>query len=171
MGILDSDAFRRVLGHYPTGVCLVTAMRNGAPIGMVVGSFTSVSLEPALVAFLPNRDSTTWPYIRNAGRFCVNVLAHDQQDICAAFTSKEGSRFMSTRHRFSVNHLPIVHGAVAWIDCALEAVHEAGDHYIAIGRVQQLAVERPDPPLIFVKGAYGTVSPCWTDETSLCAAA
>lgn len=164
MGALESREFRRILGHYPTGVCVVTTMLDGAPIGMVVGSFTSVSLEPALVAFLPDRKSTTWPRIEAAGQFCVNVLAQDQQAVCRAFSSKGASPFDATPHRSSTSGLPIIEGAVAWIDCQLHAVHEAGDHFIAIGLVRALDVERADPPLVFVQGAYRTISPCSPED-------
>ena len=160
MGILDSREFRRILGHYPTGVCVVTAIDGAEPVGMVVGSFTSVSLEPALVAFLPDRKSTTWPRIQAAGHFCVNVLAEHQQAVCHAFSSKAGKRFGEVLHRRSDTGVPILEGVVAWIDCELYAVHEAGDHFIVVGKVRALDIERGDAPLVFVKGAYGTVSPC-----------
>lgn len=163
MGALDSREFRRILGHYPTGVCVVTATLGSEPVGMVVGSFMSVSLDPALVAFLPDRRSTTWPRIEAAGHFCVNILAEHQQAVCRAF-SPGGGRFDVVPHRMSDGGLPIIEGVVAWIDCQLHAVHEVGDHYIVIGEVCALDVERPDPPLVFVHGAYGTVSPCAPDD-------
>lgn len=164
MGALDSREFRRILGHYPTGVCVVTALHGSKPVGMVVGSFTSVSLDPALVAFLPDRRSTTWPKIQAAGHFCVNVLAERQQAVCQEFSSKTGNRFDEVAYRLSKSGLPIIEGVVAWVDCQLHAVHEAGDHYIAIGLVRALDVERPDPPLVFVRGAYGTISPCPAED-------
>ncbi len=159
-GDFDGREFRRILGHYPTGVCVVTALSNSGPVGMVVGSFTAVSLEPALVAFLPDRRSKTWAKIETAGHFCVNVLAERQQWICGALSSKSERRFGSIPHRLSETGLPIIEGIVAWIDCQLDAIHEAGDHFIAIGRVRALGVERPDPPLVFLRGAYGGVLPC-----------
>ncbi len=160
----DSREFRRVLGHYPTGVCVVTALRDSAPIGMIVGSFTSVSLDPPLVAFLPDRSSTTWPLIRAAEHFCVNVLAEDQEDVCKALSARTGDRFAAIPHRLSRTGLPILDGVVAWIECRLHAVHEAGDHFIAIGRVRALEVARAHPPLAFVQGTYGRVVACETDK-------
>lgn len=164
MSALDSREFRRILGHYPTGVCVITALSGSEPVGMVVGSFTSVSLDPALVAFLPDRKSTTWPRIEAAGHFCVNILAERQQAVCQAFSSRTADRFDTVPYRLSESGLPIIDGVVAWVDCQLHAVHEAGDHYIAIGLVRALAVERPDPALVFVRGGYGTISPCSTEE-------
>src|SRR4051794_31140118 len=89
----DSARFRQVLGHFPTGVCVVSAVHEDQPVGMAIGSFFSVSLEPALVGFCAGRTSSTWPKLRAAGRFCVNILADDQEDLCRAFASKEPDKF------------------------------------------------------------------------------
>ena len=152
----DSREFRRVLGHYPTGVCAITAASEGQPVGLIVGSFTSVSLDPPLVAFLPGRQSRSWLLIEAAGRFCVNILAHGQQDVCRALSSKAEDKFEAVSYRLSEAGLPILDGVVGWIDCELRTVHEAGDHYIAIGEVRALDVERSSPPLVFLQGAYGS---------------
>ena len=158
-GAPDGREFRRILGHYPTGVCVITTLSRSEPIGMVVGSFTSISLEPALVGFFPDRRSSTWPKIEATGQFCVNVLAERQQDLCRALAAKVANKFDTIAYRLSDAGLPIIEGVVAWIDCELHAVHEAGDHFIAIGSVRALDVERPDHPLVFLRGAYGSFSP------------
>lgn len=152
----DSATFRRVLGHYPTGVCVVTATEaDGAPVGMVVGSFTSVSLDPPLVAFLPAKSSSSWPRVEAVGRFCVNVLASDQEALCRQISGPGPDKFAGIAHRVSDNGSPILDDVVAWIDCRLHAVHEAGDHYIVLGEVVALEVERPGRPLLFFQGSYG----------------
>ncbi|WP_242126767.1 flavin reductase family protein [Sphingobium sp. Sx8-8] len=152
----DSSTFRRVLGHYPTGVCVVTAAGTDAlPTGMVVGSFTSVSLDPPLVAFFPAKTSHSWPLIEQAGKFCVNILASDQQPLCKQFATSGADKFSGVSHRVSTNGSPILDGVVAWIDCQLDAVHEAGDHFIVLGRVVALEVETPGKPLLFFQGGYG----------------
>ena len=88
---MEPGRFRHVLGHFPTGVVVVTAMHEeGGPVGMAVGSFTSVSLDPPLVAFLPDRSSTSFPKIRDAGSFCINVLANDQEHVCRAWAARRG---------------------------------------------------------------------------------
>lgn len=160
MSSLDGREFRRILGHYPTGVSVVTALGDNGPVGMVVGSFTSVSLDPPLVAFLPDRRSAIWPRIKAAGHFCVNVLSEHQQDVCRSLSRSSENRFDGIGHRMSATGVPIIDGVVAWIDCQLHAVHEAGDHFIAIGLVRSLAAERAGPPLVFLRGAYGSVSLC-----------
>jgi 3-hydroxy-9,10-secoandrosta-1,3,5(10)-triene-9,17-dione monooxygenase reductase component len=155
----DSATFRRVLGHYPTGVCVVTAVeRDGAPIGMVVGSFTSVSLDPPLVAFFPAKSSSSWPRIQQVGKFCVNILASDQLPLCRQIAAPGPDKFRDIAHRVSANGSPILDDVVAWIDCTLDAVHDAGDHHIVIGRVASLEVERADRPLLFFQGKYGEFS-------------
>ncbi len=158
----ESRELRRILGHYPTGVCVVTALSGSEPLGMVIGSFTSVSLDPALVAFLPGRTSRTWAKIEAAGHFCVNILAEQQQWISRTLSSKTDNKFASIPYRLSESGLPIIEGVVAWIDCKLDAIHEAGDHFIAIGLVRALEAERPNAPLVFLRGEYGSISPCAT---------
>src|ERR1700722_6991549 len=127
----DFKQFRQVLGHYPTGVAVVTAVDgDGQPTGMAVGSFTSVSLDPPLVAFLPDRSSTSFPRIRSASSFCVNVLSAEQEHICRAFAAKGQDKFRGLSWRPAASGAPILDGVVAWIDCEFEAIYETGDHYI-----------------------------------------
>src|SRR5260370_41168200 len=89
----DSAHFRKVLGHYPTGVCAITSMLDGSPVGMSVGSFTSVSLDPPIVDFFPDCKSSTLPKFEQACRFCVNLLSVSQQDNCSMLALKVGNQF------------------------------------------------------------------------------
>lgn len=153
--------YRDVLGHFPTGVVVITSMGpDGAPVGMAVGSFTSVSIDPPLVAFLPDRGSSTFPGIRDAGRFCVNVLAGGHEELCRTFATKGADRFGSVKWRPAEGTgSPVLEDAVAWIDCELGEIHEAGDHLIVIGHVRDLEVQTPTLPLLFFQGGYGTFAP------------
>jgi flavin reductase (DIM6/NTAB) family NADH-FMN oxidoreductase RutF/DNA-binding IclR family transcriptional regulator len=155
--VLDAAHFRRVLGHFPTGVAVITAVGDdGRPVGMAVGSFTSVSLDPPLVAFLPDRSSTTFPAIRAAGRFAVNFLTAEQEWICRAFASRGGDKFAGVDWAPApVTGSPVVSGGLAWIDCTLETLHEAGDHFIVVGRVEALDAATDSLPLLFFQGGYG----------------
>jgi flavin reductase (DIM6/NTAB) family NADH-FMN oxidoreductase RutF len=155
---LSATDFRRVLGHYPTGVCVITANLDGRPVGMVVGSFTSVSLEPPLVAFFPDKRSKSWSSIERAGKFCVNILASDQLDLCRKFATRGGNKFADLTHRISANGSPILDDIVAWVDCTIYATHDAGDHDIVLGMVADLEVGRPTSPLLFFQGGYGAFS-------------
>jgi flavin reductase (DIM6/NTAB) family NADH-FMN oxidoreductase RutF len=155
----DPAHFRRVLGHYPTGVSIVTALDEaGAPLGMVVGSFTSVSLEPPLIAYFAMVTSRTYALIRPSGRFCVNVLAADQEPLCRAFASRGADKFAGVSWHPAATGSPILDDAVAWIDCETEVVHSAGDHDIVVGRVVDLDVAAPRPSLLFFQGGYGSFS-------------
>ncbi len=156
----DPRYLRDVLGHYPTGVSIVTSIdADGARIGMTVGTFNSVSLSPPLVAFYPDRKSGTWARMAAAKRFCVNVLAHDQEAVCRRFASREPDKFAGLAHSLSPAGLPIIDDVVAWLDCTSYAVHEAGDHDIVLGKVEALAVLRAAQPLLFHRGGYGRFSP------------
>ena len=156
----DPRWFRQVLGQYPTGVCVVTAAQpEGNRAGFVVGSFTSVSLDPPLVAFFPDRGSTSWPKIQTAGSFCVNILGAEQEDVCRQFASKAPDKFEGIECREAGSGAPIIDGAVAWIDCDLELVQEAGDHFIVLGRVRELDIESSSLPLLFFQGGYGRFAP------------
>jgi flavin reductase (DIM6/NTAB) family NADH-FMN oxidoreductase RutF/DNA-binding IclR family transcriptional regulator len=157
---IDARSFREVLGQYPTGVCVVAALDPElGPVGMAVGSFTSVSLDPPLVAFLADESSTTWPLIRKAGSFCVNVLAAGQEHVCRAFAVSGGDKFGDLRWNSAGTLSPVIDGCIAWIDCEIDHVHRAGDHDIVIGRVRELDIGEPSLPLVFFQGGYGRFLP------------
>jgi len=151
----DSATFRTVLGHFPTGVTVVTAAPDDTPVGLAVGSFCSVSLDPPLVAFFPGRSSSSWPQIQAAGSFCVNILADDQEDVCRRFASKEEDKFTGLGWSAAASGSPLLAGALAWIDCDIESVSEAGDHFYVLGRVRDLGVAHEGAPLLFFRGGYG----------------
>ena len=161
---IDSSLFRQVLGHYPTGVTVVTATAaDGSPIGFTIGSFTSVSLDPPLVGFLPMTDSERWKAIEAAGSFCVNVLGSNQGDLCWQFAkSSIVNPFEGVEWRPSAaTGSPVLADVIAWIDCSIEAVVPAGDHVFVMGRVLDLEHVHPDldpVPLLFYRGKVGRFS-------------
>lgn len=128
---------------------------DGKPTGLVVGSFTSVSLDPPVVAFFPDKSSSSWPKIRPSRGFCVNVLAQDQEHLCRQFAAKGDEKFNGVGWRPGASGSPILDHVVAWIDCRLAGVHEAGDHDLVLGSVVELEIERPSNPLLFFRGGYG----------------
>jgi flavin reductase (DIM6/NTAB) family NADH-FMN oxidoreductase RutF/DNA-binding IclR family transcriptional regulator len=156
---IEGSHFRTVLGHFPTGVAVVTGIdADGKPAGLAVGSFSSVSLDPPLVAFMPDKKSTSWPKFRDSGSFCVNILGAEQESICRTFASKGGDKFADLTWHAAGSGSPRIDGVLAWIDCDMEVVHEAGDHYIVIGRVRELDIGTPALPLVFFQGGYGRFS-------------
>lgn len=157
---IEAPQFREVLGHYPTGVALVTGIADdGELLGMVVGTFSAVSLDPPLVSFMPTRGSYTFQRLRTAASFTVNILAHDQEDLCRQFARPGADKFAGAEWRPSSNGAPVLEGVVASIDCDYHDVLEAGDHFIVLGRVTSLEVRRPVVPLLFFQGGYGGFTP------------
>lgn len=153
---IDSNAFRHLLSHYPTGVCVVTAVDDEGPVGMVVGSFTSASLDPPLVAFFPDKMSTSWPRIERAGGYCINILSASQAELRQRFARRGGDKFFGLEMRRSPSGAAVLNGVVAWLDCTAYATHEAGDHLIALGRVTSMQVTAAEDPMLFFRGGYGT---------------
>jgi flavin reductase (DIM6/NTAB) family NADH-FMN oxidoreductase RutF/DNA-binding IclR family transcriptional regulator len=152
----DARYFRDILGNVPTSVVAITSVDDaGEPIGMAVGTFTSVSLDPPLVAFLPDRSSSTFPKIRESGRFCANILTASQENVCRSLSRKGADKFASLKWSMSEFGTPHIEGAIGWIDCSLNEIHEAGDHYIAVGSVEHLQSQNAELPLIFFRGGYG----------------
>lgn len=152
---VDEAKFRQVLGHYPTGVVVVTAVDQDVPVGLAIGSFTSVSLDPPLVAFYPDKKSSSWPKIEAAGSFCVNILGEDQEDVCRVFAAKSADKFATIGWRPGRTGAPIINGVIAWIECSIERVDDAGDHWLVLGRAVDLEVGEPGGPLLFFRGGYG----------------
>jgi 3-hydroxy-9,10-secoandrosta-1,3,5(10)-triene-9,17-dione monooxygenase reductase component len=152
---IDAAKYRQVLGHFPTGVCVVTTTHDGATAGLAVGSFASVSLEPPLVLFCASSTSSTLAHLRASGRFCVNVLAEDQEEICRVFASKVDDKFAGLGWHPSANHTPRIEGCLAHIDCDVHEAIQAGDHTIVIGAVTDLAVHHEGGPLLFFRSGYG----------------
>jgi 3-hydroxy-9,10-secoandrosta-1,3,5(10)-triene-9,17-dione monooxygenase reductase component len=153
----EADAFRRVLGHFCTGVTVITGAEDGRPAGFACQAFAALSLAPPLVLFCPSRSSRTWPAIARTGRFCVNVLAAGQQDIARRFGVAGQAKFAGLRWSPSSSGAPVLSGALTWAECAVEAVHEAGDHYLVVGRVTELGPCQPGQPLLFYRGRYAAM--------------
>lgn len=153
----DARYFRDVLGNFPTSVvAITTSSAEGEPLAMVVGSFTSVSLHPPLVAFLADAGSTTLPQILASGRFCANVLSGDREALSRQMAKRGPDRFAGVVHRPSPLGNPIIEGVVAWVDTEIDEVVRLGDHSLVVGRVVQLGAETPAAtPLLFFRGQYG----------------
>ena len=153
---IDPKEFRRVLGHFPTGVTVVTGAGDEGPAGMAIGSFASVSLDPPLVMFCPGRESGSWLHIKETASFCVNVLTSDQVEVCGLFASKSDDRFAGIDWTTEATGSPVLPGSLAWIDCELHAIHDGGDHDIVVGLVKAMgtSTDEVEPPALF-QGGYG----------------
>jgi len=122
---------------------------------LAVNSFTSVSLEPALVAFCVGVRSSSWPRLRGAGAFCINILGEEQEMLSRTFAGHGTDRFAGVGWKPAPSGSPVLAGVVAWIDCEVHAEHEAGDHVIVVGRVVDLELAAEGRPLVFYRGGYG----------------
>ncbi|WUH96791.1 flavin reductase family protein [Spirillospora sp. NBC_00431] len=157
---VDGLAFRSVLSRFATGVVAVTAVEpgSGRPIGLAANSFSSVSLDPPLVAFSVAHTSTTWPRLRAAGRLCVNILGERQLHVAKRMALSGGDKFAGIGWTPSPGGAPLIDGTLAWIDCSVDREHPAGDHVIIVARVHALAHQDDGAPLIFYGSAYGTLA-------------
>jgi 3-hydroxy-9,10-secoandrosta-1,3,5(10)-triene-9,17-dione monooxygenase reductase component len=153
--VVDSRVMRDVLGHFVSGVTVVTAMGADGPVGFTCQSFSSLSLDPPLVAFAPARTSTTWPRLRDARRFCVNVLAEEQSGLSRQFARSGTDKFAGVNWSPSPYGSPVLQDVVAWIDSELWAEYDGGDHTIVVARVLDLGADASRTPLLFHRGAYG----------------
>jgi len=157
--VISAD-FRATLGQFCSGVVVATGMLEGIPAGFAAQSFSSLSLDPPLVALFPGKQSSSWPKLRDSGSFCINVLGAHHQAVCERFAQSGADKFAGLDWRTGVTGSPILTSVLAYIDCDLEAEHDAGDHTIAVGRVRDLAVVEADAqPLLFFRGGYGTFNP------------
>jgi flavin reductase (DIM6/NTAB) family NADH-FMN oxidoreductase RutF len=145
---LDDRRLREAFGRFATGVAFVTTEVAGAPLGLIVSSFTAVSLEPPLVSFCPARDSFTWRRMRASGRFAVHVLGARHGDFARRAAAPGAERFAEP-----------LSGALAVIECDLEAEYPGGDHSIVVGRVRDLRVNCEPEPLVYFAGGFGAFHP------------
>lgn len=149
--------FREVLGRFATGVTVVTALEDGLPVGFTCQAFASLSLRPPMVVLAPAKSSTSWPRMARAGAFCVNILNEDQKSASEAFAEPREDKFEGVSWHVGAAGTPVIDGSLAWVECALGTVHDAGDHELVTGRVLELGLGEGSP-LIFYRSGYGQLS-------------
>lgn len=153
---IDAQRYRKVLGSYPTGVSVVTGVdASGQVAAMVVGTFTAVSIDPPLVGFLPDRNSSSWAKLQQSSHFCISVLSDAQEDLCRQLSSKNPDKFAGVANRISPSGAPILDEAVAWIECAHHSTTPAGDHDFVLGLVLDMDASEDSAPLLFHRGSFG----------------
>lgn len=152
--LVSSDCLRPAYGCFPSGVTAICARVDGKPVGIVASSFTSVSLEPALVSVNMQHSSTTWPALRQRSRLGVSVLAEDQEEICTRLASKTGDRFAGTSTSTGHNDALFINGATLWLDCSVYAEVPAGDHDVVLLAVHGLWSDVTAAPLVFHGGRF-----------------
>jgi 3-hydroxy-9,10-secoandrosta-1,3,5(10)-triene-9,17-dione monooxygenase reductase component len=155
----DAAAFRRVFGHFGTGITVITTADAGTPAGFACQAFAPLSLDPPLVLFCVRGVSETWRQIRASRVFCVNILASDQRDVSRLFGSGSTDRFTGLDWTPAPSGSPVLAGVLTWADCTVEGTHQGGDHDIVIGRVTALGPCRDAAPLLFHRSRYTTTTP------------
>ncbi|WP_319458239.1 MULTISPECIES: flavin reductase family protein [unclassified Mycobacterium] len=160
--VVEPDVLRTVMGHFATGVAIVTGSDRGEPVGMTVQSLVSVSLNPPLLLFCPSSASASWPRIASGEVFAINILRSSQRDVCASFAKSGGDKFGGVRWRSGAGGAPLLDDALAYAECVLHAVHDAGDHRVVLGRVLNIAsheTAHAATPLVFYRGAFASLVP------------
>jgi 3-hydroxy-9,10-secoandrosta-1,3,5(10)-triene-9,17-dione monooxygenase reductase component len=154
MSGFDQARFREVLGHFATGITIVTATEEGVPVGFSCQSFAALSLDPPMVILAPAKTSTSWPRIARAGAFCVNILGEHQEAVCRAFAVSGGDKFDGVEWTPGVTGAPLIAGSLATVECTLGTIHEGGDHELVTGHVVDMEVGE-GLPLIFYRSGFG----------------
>ncbi|GAA3579871.1 flavin reductase family protein [Nonomuraea rosea] len=153
---LDADGFRRALAVHAAGVVVITAQSRSVPVGLTATSFSSVSLDPPLVSFYVDRSSTTWPALRAADHFAVNVLASDQAELASRFARKDVDRFAEpTRWRPGPLGAPLLQDVSAHLICLPHETVDVGDHILVVGLVAEARVHGQGRPLLYHQGRFG----------------
>jgi flavin reductase (DIM6/NTAB) family NADH-FMN oxidoreductase RutF len=152
---LDSRRFREIAGNFASGVVVVTSTHEELPVGVTCQSFYSVSLEPAMVSFSVSASSKTYPTIKKAGHFCINILGAHQTDVSAQFAVSDTDKWKGVSWHKSDEGNPIIEGAIGWLECIIEHELLAGDHYIVVGRVSKIRENASAKgPLVYFRGKY-----------------
>lgn len=151
--------YRSALGVVPTSVAVIATLTEDGPVGVAVGSFVSVSLDPPLVGFFIADSSSTWPRIRPTGGFSASVLSSTQEATCRVFATRGADKFAECAWSDAPSGRPVIDGAVAWFDCEIESVSTAGDHDLVLGRVDAMHVDPDTDALVFMGGSYGQAVP------------
>ena len=154
MSGFDQARFREVLGHFATGITIVTATDEGEPVGFSCQSFAALSLDPPMVILAPAKSSTSWPRIARAGSFCVNILGEHQEAVCRAFAVSGGDKFDGVDWTPGVTGSPLIDGSLATVECTLGAIYEGGDHELVTGHVLDMEIGK-GTPLIFYRSGFG----------------
>lgn len=152
--------FRAALGHYASGITVITTQVDGELIGFTCQSFHSVSVSPPLVSFSVMCSSASYPKIREAGRFAVNILSQEQIGISDQFARRGADKWQDIAWRESPLGNPLIDGSLHWLDCTIHAEHAAGDHLIVLGEVKALDLEATaaTQPLLYFKGQYRQIA-------------
>ena len=150
----DFRSLRRALGHFPTGVCVVTSQVDTVLVGMTISSFNSLSLEPPLVLFSIDGKAASLSLLHKAEGYVINVLAENQKDLSDRFAKSGSNKWEGTTYASGLFGAPVLPGVAAVLECAAWATHAAGDHVLFVAEVKGFQTFADRRPLVFSKGRY-----------------
>lgn len=155
---IERNELRRVMGHFATGVTIITTVsKDGQPFGLTANSFTSVSLEPPLVLICVDKKAESYPHFEESRVFTVNILNNEQESLSRKFAVSGGDKFRGIAYHTGANGVPILDGALAYLECKLYSAHDGGDHTLYLGEIEQ-AETVDGKPLLFYRGGYRAIS-------------
>jgi len=155
---IERNELRRVMGHFATGVTVITTIsKEGEPFGLTANSFTSVSLDPPLVLICVDKKAESYPHFEESRVFTVNILNNEQEALSRRFAVSGGDKFRGVAYHPGFNGVPILDGALAYLECKLHSVADGGDHTVYVGEIEQ-AETIEGKPLLFFRGGYRAIS-------------
>jgi len=156
---MDAAVYRRLMGHWVTGVSVVTALSTDGPAGATANALTSLSLEPPLALVCFDVSSRTLHAVRESERFCINMLSTGQEEVSRLFATKKSQEEKFGEIGYRVDHgAPVLDGCLAWLICSLESELRRGDHIVAVGEVLAGDFDEAGAPLVFYRGSYSTIA-------------
>src|SRR5262249_6266304 len=156
---VDQAEFRRVMGHFATGVTVITTHDGaGKPSGLTANAVASVSLSPALVLVCVDKASESYPCFEASGVFVINILGDAQEGVSRRFAKSGGDKFTGLGYRTGMTGAPILADVMAHLECEVRHAFDAGDHTIYVGEAIDIAVHGEDEPLLFFRGGYRNLS-------------
>lgn len=152
---IEKNELRRIMGHFATGVTVITSVRSSGELhGLTANAFTSVSLVPPLLLICVDKKAESYPCFDESKIFTVNILAEDQEALSRKFAVSGGNKFEGVSYRIGANGAPILDGTLAYIECKVAGVMDAGDHTVYLGEVEQAETPHEGKPLMFFRGGY-----------------
>jgi flavin reductase (DIM6/NTAB) family NADH-FMN oxidoreductase RutF len=156
--MLDPKEIRRVMGHFATGVTIITTCgADGTPYGLTANAFTSLSLDPPLCLVCVDRKAETFAHFHDSKVFTVNVLTREQEELSNRFAKSGGEKFTGVATVPGHYGAPLIAGALAHLECCITDTLEGGDHVIHVGRIEHVHVA-PGDPLLFFQGRYRSLA-------------
>lgn len=151
----NTRLLRDAFGRFATGVTVITCQTEKGPVGITANSFSSVSLDPPMVLWSPDRNSNRFTFFTEAKHYAIHILSADQADVCWS-VAKDGFSLQNLELHENEDGVPVLEGCLARFDCTQETLYDGGDHVIVLGRVSRAVMREDGDALAFFRGKLGT---------------